>query len=389
MSEAGALRPVEALEVAGRRVFLRADLNVPLRDGRIADDTRIRASLETLNHLRERGARVVLASHLGRPKGAPRPALSLAPMAATLAIPLAPDCVGAEVAEQVGRLRDGDAILLENLRFHLGEEQNDPDFVAALAELADLYVNDAFGTAHRAHASTDGLARALAPAGAAAGLLLLREVAALSRVRDAPERPYVCLLGGAKVSDKLAVLEALASRADVVAIGGAMAYTFLLARGEPVGRSLIEPELVDTARALLAGKTELLLPCDHVVAPSPQDGGAARTVATIPDDCMGLDIGPESVRAISERLEAAATVFWNGPLGMFEREPFDRGSGAVAQALAACPAYTVVGGGDSLAAVQAAGVASRISHLSTGGGASLEFLEGRVLPGIEALGGGA
>ena len=386
MSGAPALRSVETLDVAGKRVFLRADLNVPLRDRRIADDTRIRASLETLSWLREHGARVVLASHLGRPRGQTVEDLSLRPVAERLGIALAPDSVGSDAVEQVGRLRDGDAILLENLRYHAGEEANDPDFTRQLAELCDLYVNDAFGTAHRKHASTDGLPRALGADLRAAGFLLLREVDALTRVRDTPESPYVCILGGAKVSDKLAVLEALASRADVVCIGGAMAYTFLLARDEPVGRSLVEPDLVETARALLEAGTEILLPCDHVVAATPEDGDAARTVDAIPEDTMALDIGPRSAAAIAERIKDAATVFWNGPLGLFEHPPFDRSSRAVAEAVAASDAYTVVGGGDSLAVVQAAGVGERISHLSTGGGASLEFLQGRKLPGIQALG---
>jgi phosphoglycerate kinase len=367
-------------------VFLRADLNVPLRDGAVADDARIEASRETLDYLRAEGARVALASHLGRPKGEAKPDLSLRPVASELDLPLASDCVGEDVEAQVAKLGDGDALLLENLRFHAGEEKNDPAFVRALARLADVYVNDAFGTAHRAHASTAGLAKACSAR--AAGFLLAREIDALVRVRDAPERPYVCILGGAKVSDKLAVLEALAGRADLLVVGGAMAYTFLLARGEPVGQSLVEPDLVDTAARLMQTATEILLPSDHVVAPSPESTGRARRVTTIPPDEMALDIGPETTARIRARLSSARTVFWNGPLGLFERPPFDAATVAVAQALAESPAYTVVGGGDSVAAVRAAGAASRIDHVSTGGGASLEFLEGRTLPGIEALGGG-
>jgi phosphoglycerate kinase len=377
------LRSIADLDVAGRRVFLRADLNVPLRDGAIADDSRIRASRETFDELRSRGARVVLASHLGRPKGRADAASSLAPVAAALGVPLAPDCVGAEAEKAASRLGDGDALLLENLRFHAGEEANDPAFVSALARLADVYVNDAFGTAHRAHASTEGLALALPER--AAGRLMQREVETLTRLRDAPERPYVCVLGGAKVSDKLKVLEALAERADSVCVGGAMAYTFLLALGAGVGRSLVEPELVDTARRLLDGPTEIVLPVDHVVAPDPGHPDEARTLETIPDDAMALDVGPRSVEQIAARVRTAGTVFWNGPLGLFETPPFDAGSRAVAEACAESPAFSVVGGGDSLAAVQAAGVAERISHLSTGGGASLEFLEGRTLPGVRAL----
>jgi phosphoglycerate kinase len=377
------LRTIQGLSVGGRRVFLRSDLNVPLADGRIGDDTRIRASRETFEYLREQGARVVMASHLGRPKKQVRPELSLRPVAEAFGIPLAPDCIGEEVARAVSELGDGDAILLENLRFHAGEEENAPEFVAELAKLADVYVNDAFGTAHRAHASTAGLALALPEA--AAGFLLSREVSALSRVRENPERPYICILGGAKVSDKLAVMEALAERADLLCVGGAMAYTFLLARGQGVGESLVEPELVDTARRLLEGETEILLPVDHVVAAGRDDASGASTVESIPDGKMALDVGPKTIANITARLKNAGTVFWNGPLGLFETPPFHRGTEALARALAASAAYSVVGGGDSLAAVQASGVADQISHLSTGGGASLEFLEGRTLPGIEAL----
>jgi phosphoglycerate kinase len=298
---------------------------------------------------------------------------------------LAPDCVGPEVEAQVQALRGGAALLLENLRYHAGEEKNEPGFVAELARLCDVYVNDAFGTAHRAHASTAGLARACASR--AAGFLLEREIEALTRVRDAPERPYVCILGGAKVSDKLAVLQALGARADLLVIGGAMAYTFLLAEGLPVGRSLVEPDLVDTARELSGTAGQILLPSDHVVASSPDDAEAARVVERIPDDAMALDIGPRTRDAIRARLDSARTVFWNGPLGLFEKPPFDAGTVAIAEALAKSDAYTVVGGGDSVAAVRGAGLADRIDHISTGGGASLEFLEGRTLPGIEALGG--
>jgi phosphoglycerate kinase len=377
------LPTVRDLELRGRRVFLRSDLNVPLRGGAIADDTRIRASRETFDFLRQRGARVVLASHLGRPKGERRPELSLAPVAEALGIPLAPDCVGPEVEAQVEALGDGDALLLENLRFHAGETKNDPAFVQALAHLCDAYVNDAFGTAHRAHASTAGLAEVCATR--AAGFLLAREIGALRRVRDEPERPYVCILGGAKVSDKLAVLEALCERADLLCVGGAMAYTFLRARGEPVGRSLVEADLVETAARMAEKAQRILLPTDHVVAPGPDAAERAHTVEAIPDDEMGLDVGPATRAAIASELEGARTVFWNGPLGLFETPPFDAGTVAVARALAASSAYSVVGGGDSIAALRTAGVAERIDHVSTGGGASLEFLEGRDLPGIRAL----
>jgi len=380
---AAPLRSIEALRVEGRHVFVRADLNVPLRGTAIADDSRIRASRRTLDWLRERGARVVLASHLGRPKGERRPELSLAPVADALGLPLAEDCVGAAAEKAVARLAEGDAVLLENLRFHAGEERNDSSFVAALARLADVYVNDAFGTAHRAHASTEGLARATPER--AAGFLMQLEVEMLSRLRDEPEHPYVCILGGAKVSDKLAVIEALAERADTLCIGGAMAYTFMLARGESAGLSRVEPGLVDTARRLLDGETEILLPLDHVVAPALDRPGEARTVEEIPSDAIALDIGPRSIEQIAGRVRKAGTIFWNGPLGLFETPPFDEGSRAIAEACAASGAFSVVGGGDSLAAVAAAGVGERISHLSTGGGASLEYLEGRALPGVKAL----
>ncbi len=377
------VRSVTDLPLEGQRVFLRADLNVPLRDRSVADDTRIGASLQTLEYLRKQGARVVLASHLGRPRGRPDPALSLRPVAEVMGLPLAPDCVGSEVERRVSSLAKGEAVLLENLRFHAGETANDPEFVTALARLTDVYVNDAFGSAHRAHASIEGLPRAIARR--AAGFLLAREIEALSRVRDEPERPYVCILGGAKVSDKLDVLDALCRRADMVVIGGAMAFTFLLARGEPVGRSLIEPDQLQTARRLLDADVEILLPVDHVVAASPDDVANATTAKRIPDDLAAYDIGPASIDAIGERLRGARTVFWNGPVGLFETPPFDLGTRAVAELVARSSAYTVVGGGDSLAAIALTGVGHRISHLSTGGGASLEYLEGRTLPGIKAL----
>jgi phosphoglycerate kinase len=291
--------------------------------------------------------------------------------------------VGPFVEAQVNSLRDGEAILLENLRFHANETANQPDFVGRLARLADVYVNDAFGSAHRAHASTAGMAQFFDEKGA--GFLMEREIRALEQVRDNPQRPFVCVLGGAKVSDKLAVLEALAERADTIIVGGAMAYTFLLARDEPVGGSLVEPDQIETARRLLSKDTAIVLPIDHVVAESVNAIETAETVETIPEDRIALDIGPATIEQVKEHLACAATVFWNGPLGLFEQPPFDAGTRAVAQLIAESTAYSVVGGGDSLAAVRAAGVGDRISHLSTGGGASLEFLEGRVLPGIAAL----
>ena len=383
MSPSPRLRSVRGLFLRGRRTFLRADLNVPLKDGRVDDDLRIRASLPTLDHLRREGARVLVASHLGRPKGQRRAELSLRPVAALLGLPLSTDCVGPRVENDVARLKDGEALLLENLRFHTGEEQNDPAFVDELARLTDVYVNDAFGTAHRAHASTVGLGERCPERGA--GFLLEHEIEALSRVRDDPARPYLCILGGAKISDKLSVLEAMSRRADTLVIGGAMAYTFLLARGEPVGRSLVEPDQTEIARRILDGPTEVVLPIDHIVAPGPDDGAHAIAVERIPDDRMALDLGPQSVAQIQLRVARAATIFWNGPLGLFERPPFERGTRAVAEAVAAAGAFSVVGGGDCVAAVRAAGVADRIDHVSTGGGAALEFVEGRTLPGIRVL----
>jgi phosphoglycerate kinase len=378
--------------VRGRRVFVRADLNVPLREGRVRDDTRIRASLPTLRRLLDGGARVVLASHLGRPKGKPTPEASLRPVADRLAellgrpVGFAADCVGPEAERAVAALRDGELVLLENLRFHAGEEKNDPEFARRLAALADVYVNDAFGTAHRAHASTAGMVRLVQ--GAAAGDLLAAELRHL-RVVVEPERPLLCLLGGAKVSDKLGVLEALAVRADVLAVGGAMAYTFLRARGEATGESLVEETQISAAKRILesaeAAGHKLLLPVDHVVAKELREGSEHRVVKEIPAGWMGVDIGPETAVAYAAEARRARTIFWNGPMGVFEIEAFAAGTRAVAQAVAESDAVSVVGGGDSLAAVNQLGLGPRISHLSTGGGASLEYVQGLELPGVAAL----
>jgi phosphoglycerate kinase len=378
--------------VRGRRVFVRADLNVPLRDGKVGDDTRIRAALGTLRRLLAGGARVVLASHLGRPKGKPKPELSLAPVATRLAellgrpVAFAPQCAGPVAEDAAAKLRDGEILLLENLRFHAEEEKNDPGFARQLAALADVYVNDAFGTAHRAHASTAGIVPFVSRA--VAGDLLREELDHLRVVRE-PERPLVCFLGGAKVSDKLAVLEALAPHTDVLAVGGAMAYTFLLAQGLPVGASLVEPERVEDARRVLAAaraaKRELLLPLDHVVAEKLEAGAPARVVREIPDGWCGVDIGPETAARYAAAAERARTIFWNGPMGVFEIDAFAKGTEAVAKAVAASKARSVVGGGDSLAAVNKLGLGDRIGHLSTGGGASLEYVQGLALPGVVAL----
>jgi 3-phosphoglycerate kinase len=378
--------------VRGKRVFVRADLNVPLRGGQISDDARIRAALPTLRRLLAAGARVVLASHLGRPKGGPSPELSLRPVADRLAellgrpVRFCPQVVGAEAEAAAAALADGELLLLENVRFEPGETKNDPELSSAFARLADVYVNDAFGTAHRAHATTVGMVSRVPLV--AAGDLMLAELEHLRVVRE-PQRPLLCLLGGAKVSDKLAVLEALAPHADVLAIGGAMAYTFLRAAGEPVGSSRVEEErLADAGRVAEAARhagRRLLLPVDHVVAEKLDAASPSRVVTRIPDGWMGLDIGPQTAALYAAEAARARTIFWNGPMGVFELEPFAAGTEAVARAVADSKAISVVGGGDSLAAVKKMGVASRIGHLSTGGGASLEYVQGLELPGVTAL----
>jgi len=378
--------------VRDARIFVRADLNVPLRDGTIADDTRVRASLPSLRRLLQGGARVVLSSHLGRPKGKRVAGMSLRPLAPRLAqllgvgVSFCEDCVGDEARGAVEQLGAGQLLLLENLRFHAGEVENDPDFARALAVLADGYVNDAFGTAHRAHASTAGMV-ALVPR-VAAGDLMRSELENLEVVRN-PERPLLALLGGAKVSSKLGVMEALVPHADVIAVGGAMAYTFLAARGEPVGSSRVEKECLDDAtrvtQAARSAGHELMLPIDHVVAEALEEGAPARVVTVIPEGWIGVDIGPATARAYAEKARRARTVFWNGPMGVFEIKDFARGTEHLAEAVANSSAISVVGGGDSLAAVNALGVGDRISHLSTGGGASLEYVQGLTLPGVAAL----
>jgi phosphoglycerate kinase len=378
--------------VRDKRVFVRVDLNVPLRDGAITDDTRVRASLPTIRRLTRAGARVVLASHLGRPKGKRKPEYSLRPVAPRLAqllgagVSFCEECIGPDAARAVGELGPGQVLLLENLRFHAGEEANDPDFAKALAELADCYVNDAFGTAHRAHASTAGITRHVDTV--AAGDLMQSELEHLRAIRE-PVRPLVILLGGAKVSDKLAVLEALAPHADVLLIGGAMAYTFLAARGEPVGSSLVEPDRIDDARRVVAAAERagrrILVPSDHVVAQKIAADAPKRVVTAIPDGWMGVDIGPESAKRYAEEIARARTLFWNGPMGVFEIPAFASGTAAVARAVAESAGTSVVGGGDSLAAVNQLGLGDRITHLSTGGGASLEYVQGLELPGVAAL----
>ncbi|TDI20999.1 MAG: phosphoglycerate kinase [Acidobacteria bacterium] len=378
--------------VRGRRVLVRADLNVPLSNATIRDDSRVRASVPTLRRLADAGARVIVTSHLGRPKGQRKPELTLRRVAPRLAerigrgVSFCEECIGEKAAAAVAELGDGQILLLENVRFHAGEEKNETGFAADLAALADLYVNDAFGTAHRAHASTTGIASLVDRA--VAGDLLRSELEHLRVVRD-PERPLLVLLGGAKVSSKLAVMEALAPHADVLAIGGAMAYTFIAAAGKPTGASRVEQDMLEDANcvveAVRAAGRRLLIPTDHLVAKSLEAGASTRVVETIPDGWIGVDIGPETARRYAEEAAKARTIFWNGPMGVFEIQDFAAGTARVAEAVASSDATTVVGGGDSLAAIQQLGFSHRITHLSTGGGASLEFVQGLALPGVAAL----
>jgi len=381
-------------DLEGKRVLVRVDFNVPLDQGAVADDTRIRAALPTIEELRRRGARLVLVSHLGRPKDR-EPELSMRPAADRLAeltgadVTLAPAVTGPEVRAYTENLHPGDMLVLENVRYEPGETKNAPELAAGLAELADVYVNDAFGAAHRAHASTEGVARLIPER--AAGLLLQREVAALSGVLEDPERPLVAVLGGAKVSDKIAVIDRFRHVAETILIGGAMCFPFLAAQGHGVGASLCAAEDVELARRTLAsgdsGRAELELPVDLVIADRLAADAPALTIdgVDVPEGKMGLDIGPRTAQAYAAAVARAGTVFWNGPMGAFELEPFAAGTRAVAEAVADAPGTTVVGGGDSVAALQRFGLADRVSHLSTGGGASLELIEGKRLPGVEAL----
>ncbi len=385
---------VKELDLEGKRVFVREDFNVPLDKGRVADDTRLREALPTIKYLLERKAVLILASHLGRPKGRAKPGLSLRPVAERLEqllerrVFFLADCIGTTVSAAVQNGKPGDLFLLENLRFYPEEERNDEKFAAQLAELADVYVNDAFGTAHRAHASTVAVARLLKVA--AAGLLMEKEIEQLGNLLSSPARPFAVLLGGAKVSDKIEVIENLIGRVDALAIGGGMAYTFLKAQGREIGSSLVEEDKVKLVWGLIDQANrrgvKLLLPVDHIASKSPKEPLDIITVeGDIPAGWMGADIGPKTIALFSREIAGSRTVFWNGPLGIFEIEAFSRGTLELARALAAVEGTTVAGGGDTIAALRQAGVYDKITHVSTGGGASLEFLAGKKLPGIEAL----
>lgn len=395
------------LDLAHKRVFIRVDFNVPLKNGRITDDTRIRETIPTIEYALRHKAKVILGAHLGRPEGKPEPAMSLRPVVTRLRelldhvmgpqenVAFAPDCVG-EIAEELAKnLESGQPLLLENLRFHAGEEANDKAFAEQLADLCDIYVNDAFGTAHRAHASTAALPELIRRRGgqAAAGLLMQKELDYMGKAMNEPARPFVAIIGGAKVSDKIEVINALLDKVDTLLIGGAMAYTFLNAKGQTTGKSLVEADKIDIAKAALekaaAREVKFLLPVDHVLA----DKFAADAHSEIfsgdrpfPPEKMALDIGPDTVKLFADEIALAATIIWNGPMGVAELKPFAHGTNAIAKALASnAAATTIVGGGDSVAAIQSSGFADKVTHISTGGGASLEFLEGKALPGVEAL----
>lgn len=393
------IKTIKDIDVAGKRVFVRCDFNVPIEDGKVSDDTRIQAALPTIQYLIDHKARVILASHLGRPKGQANPKYSLKPVAEDLAAKLnrpvsfAQDCIGEEAQKAAEALGDGEVLLLENVRFYAGEEKNDPDFARKLAALAEIYVNDAFGTAHRAHASTEGVTKFLSPC--VAGFLIEKELDYLGSKTNDPARPFVVVLGGAKVSDKISVIDALLDKANTILIGGAMAYTFKLAQGGKVGNSLSEPDKVDVAKAALekakAKNVAFLLPVDNVITDkldfdSRELGDVRKVEGDIPDGWEGVDIGTKTVEAYKSHIENAQTILWNGPMGVFEIKESAKGTFAVAEAVGAnTKATSIIGGGDSVKAINRSGYADKVSFISTGGGASLEFLEGKTLPGVAAL----
>ncbi|MCE5251850.1 phosphoglycerate kinase [bacterium] len=394
-----AIKTVNDIDLKGKRVIVRCDFNVPLDENRnITDEKRIVASLPTIRYILDKGGKLILMSHLGRPKGKPVPEMSLAPVAKSLGrhlnkpVKLAPDCVGSAVEAMVSEMKPGDVVLLENLRFHKEEEANDPEFAQKLASLADVYVNDAFGTAHRAHASTEGITRYLKEV--ASGYLLKKEIDYLDSAVKEPKRPFVAVIGGVKISGKIDVITTLLDKADTLLIGGGMAYTFYKAMGLEIGKSILEAERVDMARDILekvkASSCEFLLPVDCMIADKFENDARTRYVDSdaIPKDWEGLDIGPKTVELYTSKIKGAGTVVWNGPMGVFEMETFANGTKAIAQAMADATAkgtVTVIGGGDSAAAIAKFGMEDRMSHISTGGGASLELLEGKILPGVQAL----
>lgn len=388
-------KSIKDIDIKNKRVLMRVDFNVPQDEKlNITDDTRIRAAVPTIKYALEKRAKVILMSHLGRPKGGPEPRYSLRPAAQRLgqligkAVLMAPDCVGAEVKKIAGGMKPGEAVLLENLRFHREEEANDPGFAKELADLGDIYVNDAFGTAHRAHASTEGVTRFLP---SVSGFLVQKEIEYFEKAVSSPAKPYVAILGGAKVSDKIEVIKNLMKKVDAILIGGGMAYTFLKAQGVEIGKSKLEADKIGLAREILneagAKKVKILLPVDHVVADRLDASAEAKTTDTdaIPPGMLGLDIGPKTVKVFEQELKNAKTIIWNGPLGVFEIDKFDKGSREIARFISGIKATSIIGGGDTAAAVAKFGLEDKMSHISTGGGASLEYLEGKTLPGIAAL----